>query len=54
MITVAVILMIVAGVILIHLLNAQHDGRIAAFPLQRSPAKIRTAGPPEPTADRAH
>ncbi|UQA93644.1 hypothetical protein [Streptomyces halobius] len=54
-ITVAVIiLMIVAGMILIHLLNAQHDERIAAFPyseaLRGSGRRSRPSGQPtEPT-----
>jgi hypothetical protein len=50
-ITVAVIILaIVAGMILIHLLNAQHDERIAAFPyseaLRRSGRRSRPSRQP--------
>ncbi|AJT66002.1 hypothetical protein T261_4348 [Streptomyces lydicus] len=62
-ITVAVIiLMIVAGVVLIHLLNAQHDERIAAFPYsealrgsgRRSCPSRQPAEPTEPPVATHH
>jgi hypothetical protein len=48
-VTVLVLLAIVAvGVLLIHLLNNQHDERIAAFHYGRSPSAVRGLAPSAP------
>ncbi|MGW7240959.1 hypothetical protein [Streptomyces sp. NPDC054804] len=46
-VTVVVLLAMVAvGVLLIHLLNNQHDDRISAFPYGRSRAVVQGPAPP--------
>ncbi|WP_369250629.1 hypothetical protein [Streptomyces sp. R41] len=48
-VTVVVLLAMVAvGVLLIHLLNNQHDERITAFPYGRSRPAVRGPAPPAP------
>jgi hypothetical protein len=48
-VTAAVLLAMVAvGVLLIHLLNDQHDERIAAFPYGRSRSAVRGLAPSAP------
>ncbi|MGW2572053.1 hypothetical protein [Streptomyces sp. NPDC001537] len=44
----ALLAMIAVGVLLIHLLNNQHDERIAAFPYGRSRSTVRGAAPSAP------
>jgi len=52
LVTVVVLLAMVAvGVLLIHLLNNQHDERITAFPYGRSRSAVR--GPALPTPQKA-
>lgn len=52
-VTVVVILaMIALGVLLIHLLNSQHDERIAAFRYNRSRSAVRGPVPPVPQRTR--
>nr|WSY55171.1 hypothetical protein OG999_36955 [Streptomyces sp. NBC_00886] len=52
-VTVVVLLAMVAvGVLLIHLLNDQHDERITAFPYGRSRSAVRGPAPPAPQKAR--
>ncbi|WP_369237112.1 hypothetical protein AB5J56_30535 [Streptomyces sp. R21] len=53
LVTVVVLLaMVTVGVLLIHLLNNQHDERITAFPYGRSRSAVRGPAPPDP--QKAH
>ncbi len=52
-VTVVVLLAMVAvGVLLIHLLNNQHDERITAFPYGRSRSAVRGPEPSDPQKAR--
>ncbi|MFF7050512.1 hypothetical protein ACFY94_19315 [Streptomyces griseorubiginosus] len=44
----ALLAMVGVGVLLIHLLNNQHDERIAVFPYGRSRSTARVPAPPAP------
>jgi hypothetical protein len=46
---VALLAMVAVGVLLIHLLNNQHDERITAFPYGRSRSAVRGPAPSTPT-----
>ncbi|SNX62977.1 hypothetical protein SAMN06272735_4774 [Streptomyces sp. TLI_55] len=48
----ALLAMIAVGVLLIHLLNNQHDERIAVFPYGRSRSAVRGAAPSSPQKPR--
>jgi hypothetical protein len=49
---VALLAMVTVGVLLIHLLNNQHDERITAFPYGRSRSAVRGPAPSTPLKAR--
>ncbi|WP_405638729.1 hypothetical protein [Streptomyces sp. NBC_00019] len=49
---VVLLAMVAVGVLLIHLLNTQHDERISAFPYGRSRATVRGPAPSAPQEPR--